>query len=214
MVQIFQWGTNFSRSFWEICFWGSIFPEKLVPGGATFRGEQICHDIPTNWCENFTFPFLLSIYVKRDNTFYRVSVNRDCILQFHILYYRLPTLLPRVRACAKGLSNRFCPSVSPVKIFEISTFTGLNNCCTRQWHGNLKKNNVCVPDRDQSSSLLCISSYFIFGIVHHFDMVNHLDTVETGHSMRTPSMCAFTSLLIPRIAKSCTGAWERDYAFI
>ena len=32
-------------------------------------------------------------------------------------------------ACAKGLSNQFCPSVcqfvSPVKNFEISTFTGL-----------------------------------------------------------------------------------------
>ena len=40
------------------------------------------------------------------------------------------------RACAKGLSNRFCPSVSlsvcPVKNFEISTFTGLNNCCMRR----------------------------------------------------------------------------------
>ena len=52
------------------------------------------------------------------------------------------------RACAKGLSNRFClsvsmqsvcQSVSPVKNFEISTFTGLNNCCTRQRHGNLIK---------------------------------------------------------------------------
>ena len=53
-----------------------------------------------------------------------------------------------------------------------------------------KKKNVCVPDRDQSSSLLCISSSFLFniGIVHHFDMVNHLDTVETGH-MLTPSTC-------------------------
>ena len=38
-----------------------------------------------------------------------------------------------VHACAKGLSNRFCPSVSqsvcqsvcPVKIFEINSFTGL-----------------------------------------------------------------------------------------
>ena len=44
-----------------------------------------------------------------------------------------------------------------------------------------KNNNVCVPDRDQSSSLFCISSSFLFnvGIVRHFDMVNHLDTVET-----------------------------------
>ena len=52
------------------------------------------------------------------------------------------------------------------------------------------KKNVCGPDRDQSSSLLCISSSFLFnvGIVHHFDTVNHLDTVETGH-MLTPSTC-------------------------
>ena len=57
-------------------------------------------------------------------------------------------------------------------------------------HGNLKYNNVCVPDRDQNSSLLCISSSFLFniGIVHHFDTVNHLDTVETGH-IQTPSTC-------------------------
>ena len=39
--------------------------------------------------------------------------------------------------------------------------------------------------------LLCISRSFLFniGIVHPSDMVNHLDTVETGH-MRTPSMCS------------------------
>ena len=102
-------------------------------------------------------------------------------------------------ACVKGLSNRFCPSVSqsvclsvcPVKNFEISTFIGLNNCCTRRSHGNLKNNNVCVPDRDQNSSLLSISSSFLFNIggVHHFDMVNHLDTVVTGH-MQTPSTCS------------------------
>ena len=70
-----------------------------------------------------------------------------------------------------------CLSVCPVKNFEIRTFTTLKNCCTPQWHGNLKKNNVCVPDRDQSSSLFCISSSFLFnvGIVSHFDTVNHLD---------------------------------------
>ena len=68
-------------------------------------------------------------------------------------------------------------SICPVKNFEIRTFTRLKDCCTRQWHGNLKKNNVCVPDRDQSSSLFCISSSFLFniGIVSHFDMVNRLD---------------------------------------
>ena len=50
------------------------------------------------------------------------------------------------RVWAKGLSDRFCPSVSqsvsqsvcPVKNFEISTFTGLNNCCMWRWHGNVK----------------------------------------------------------------------------
>ena len=31
-----------------------------------------------------------------------------------------------------------------------------------RWHGNLKNNNVCVPDREQNSSLLCISSPFLF----------------------------------------------------
>ena len=54
----------------------------------------------------------------------------------------------------RWLSNWFCPSVSfvsSVKKFEISTFTELNNCCTR------RINNVCVPDREQSGSLLCIS---------------------------------------------------------
>ena len=47
------------------------------------------------------------------------------------------------------------------------------------------------PDWDQSSSLPCISSSFLFniGIVYHFDTVNHLDMVETGH-MRTPSTCS------------------------
>ena len=38
----------------------------------------------------------------------------------YVMYHLYP-----VHACAKGLSNRFCPSVSPVKNFEISTFTGL-----------------------------------------------------------------------------------------
>ena len=50
---------------------------------------------------------------------------------------------------------------------------------------------MCVPERDQNNSLLCISSSFLFniGIVHHFHTVNHFDTVETGH-MRTPSTCS------------------------
>ena len=71
-----------------------------------------------------------------------------------------------------------------------------------------KKNNVCVPDRDQSSSLLCISSYFLFniGIVHHFDTVNHLDMVETGH-MLTPSTCSCSpASSFPGLRKAGRGA--------
>ena len=53
----------------------------------------------------------------------------------------------------KHLVLSVCQSVCPVKNFDISTFTRLKDCCTLQGHGN-----VYVPDRDQSSSLLCISS--------------------------------------------------------
>ena len=91
----------------------------------------------------------------------------------------------------RPLSNRFCQSVClSDKSFEISIFTSLKSCCTRQWHGNLKK-NVCVSDGDQSSSLICISSFFLFnvGIVHHFNTVSHLDTMESGHTL-TPSTCS------------------------
>ena len=53
-------------------------------------------------------------------------VNVSCPMWMLTLYYFYPA-----RACAKGLRNRFCPSVSqsvsqsvcPVKNFEISTFT-------------------------------------------------------------------------------------------
>ena len=86
--------------------------------------------------------------------------------------------------CAKGLSNRFCPSVS----LSVSQSV----CSENFWNQHIyyvkrllyvavtwqsKQKNVCVSDRDQSSSLLCISSSFLFnvGIVRHFDMVNHLD---------------------------------------
>ena len=50
--------------------------------------------------------------------------------------------LPRARMCegVKELVLSICQFVSPVKNVEISTFTGLNNCCTQQRHGNLKKN--------------------------------------------------------------------------
>ena len=74
-----------------------------------------------------------------------------------------------------------------------------------------------------------ISSYFLFniGIVHHFDTVNHLDTVETGHSMRTPSTCSRSpASSFPGLRKAVRGAgneathspsldlvndWVRDY---
>ena len=107
----------------------------------------------------------------------------------------MPTHYP-AHTCTKGLSNQFCPFVSQSVCLSSDTFWNQHI----HWFKQLlyvamtlqsKKNNVCVPDRDQSSSLLCISSSFLLniGIVHHFDTVNHLDTVETGH-MWTPSTCS------------------------
>ena len=48
------------------------------------------------------------------------------------------------RACAKGLSNQFCPSVSLSVCLSSENFWNqhiywVNNCCTQRWHGNLKK---------------------------------------------------------------------------
>ena len=66
--------------------------------------------------------------------------------------------------------------------FEISTFAAWVKqllYVTITW-----QSNVCVPDgRDQSISILHISSTFLFKIstVHHFDAVNKLDMVETSH---------------------------------
>ena len=61
----------------------------------------------------------------------------------YTVYFVLQILmfLPRARMREGVKQYWFCPSVcsqfvsqfvSPVKNFEISTFTGLNNCCTRQ----------------------------------------------------------------------------------
>ena len=88
------------------------------------------------------------------------------------------------------------------KNFEISTFTGLKNCFTRQWHGFFFL-NVGI---DQSISLLWISSSFLFNIsiVHHFDTVNHFDTVETGN-MQTPSPCLSSP---PRHSQDCEKAGQ------
>ena len=54
-----------------------------------------------------------------------------------------------------------------------------------------KKIGTCVPNRDQSGSILPISSFFLFNIdiVYHFNMVNHLDTAEAGHT-RALDMCS------------------------
>ena len=96
-----------------------------------------------------------------------------------------------VRACTKGLSDWFCPSVcqsvsqSVCLSSEISTFTGLNSCCTWRWHGNLKK--IMYVYLIESKAVH--SSAFSALLSHHFDTVNHLDTVETGH-IRTPSTCS------------------------
>ena len=90
--------------------------------------------------------------------------------------------------CTCGLSNRFCPSVSQSgEKFWNEHINWVKQSIT--WQS--KKENEFVPNKDQSSSLLCISSSFLFntGIVHHFDTVNHLDTVETRHVL-TPSTCS------------------------
>ena len=125
------------------------------------------------------------------------------------------------RVCVKGLSNRFCPSVSqsvsqsvslsvcPVKHFEISTFTRLNNCCTQRWHGNLKNNNVCVPDREQNSLLLCISSPFLFKTL----VLSTILIRSTTWIRCRPGICRLQACVcVPRIAKSWAGAWERGHA--
>ena len=62
-----------------------------------------------------------------------------------------------------------------------------------QFVSQSSENNVCVPDRDQSSSLLCISSFFLLNIaiVHHCDMVHHLGTLETGICGLQAHVCVY-----------------------
>ena len=100
-----------------------------------------------------------------------------------------PKYLPRARMREWLLKQSVRLSVCPVKNFEISTFKGLLYTAVT-WQSK-RIIDVCVPDRDQSSSPLCISSSFLFNvsIVHHFDTVNHLDAVKTGHVL-TPSTCS------------------------
>ena len=49
---------------------------------------------------------------------------------------------------------------------------------------NILKISACIPDRDQSGSILRISSFFLFNIdiVRHFNTVNNSDTAEAGHT--------------------------------
>ena len=74
------------------------------------------------------------------------------------------------RACAKGLSNRFCPSVSlsvclsSEKILnQIIYWVKQLLYAAMTWQS--EKNNVCVPDRDQNSSLLCTPALFYLMLV-------------------------------------------------
>ena len=67
-----------------------------------------------------------------------------------------------------------------------------------------------VPDRDRSSSILRISStslLYVF-VVHHFDMVNNLDTVETSHTyVDSKHMFTFYSLILMHMhMQNCTGS--------
>ena len=64
-----------------------------------------------------------------------------------------------------------------------------------------------MADRDQSSSLLCISSSFLVGIVHHL-ICQPLGYGGDRAYADSKHVFAFTSLLVPRIAKSWAGAWE------
>ena len=112
----------------------------------------------------------------------------------------------------QGLGNQFClfVSLSGEKFWNqhIYYVKGLLYMAVT-WQS--KRNNVCVPDRDQSSSLLCISSSFLFnvGIVHHFDTVNRLDTVETGHVL-TPSTCSHSpASSFPGLRKAGQGPWNK-----
>ena len=57
------------------------------------------------------------------------------------------------------------------------------------------------------------SSVFLalFYLTFHFDMVNHGGDQACADSKH---VFAFTSLLVPTIAKSWAGAWERGNAFV
>ena len=103
------------------------------------------------------------------------------------------------RTCVKGLSNRFV---------RLSVSVCQSGCCMRLWHGNLKKKKRWVPDRDQSSSLLCISSSFLFNI--------GILIPSTTWIRWRPGICGLQAcvcihqLPCSQDCKTLAGAWERD----
>ena len=60
---------------------------------------------------------------------------------------------------------------------------------------------TCIPDRDQSGSILRISSFFLFnnGIVRHFNTVNNSDTAEAGHKRALDTCSCYTVYVEKRL---------------
>ena len=110
------------------------------------------------------FSYIISFRVMTYYMTWRYhKIKNIKILTFWAILQNLmpPFYLPRVYM-RKGVKQSFCSvcqSVCLVKNFEISTSTRFKNCFMWQRH---------VPDRDQSSSLLCISSSFNIAIVHQW----------------------------------------------
>ena len=72
------------------------------------------------------------------------------------------------RVCGGRVKQLVLSSVCPVKIFEISRFTGLNDCLLPHLHSNPEKNLrirvLYIPDSVQSGTILRILSSFLFNI--------------------------------------------------
>ena len=93
------------------------------------------------------------------------------------------------RACAKGLSNQFCPSVSLfVSLFVSLSSKNLNIDRVKQIS---KTDNTTDIVKKVSTSqeakrfyTLCFSSSFLFNVVIicHFNTVDTLEMVESGYS--------------------------------
>ena len=98
-----------------------------------------------------------------------------------------------------------CQFVSPVKIVEISTFTGLNMQLLYVAVTLESKKNVCVPDRDENSSLLCISSSFYLTLVLSTILIRSSTWIQWK-----PSICGLQVRVRVRI---WAGAWEQGYTF-